>query len=77
MVTALPQGGVAAFGTYIVGQATKIYFENNASWGKGGPKPVVEEILKSIDKKSVLKDLKKEIGKTLDRNKHAKRQPAG
>lgn len=77
VVTALPQGGVAAFGTYIVGQATKIYFENNASWGRGGPKPVVEEILKTIDKKSVLTELKKEIQKSLERNKHAKRQPAG
>lgn len=77
VVTALPQGGVAAFGTYIVGQATKIYFENNASWGKGGPKPVVEEILKTIDKKSVLQELKQEIQKTLERNKHARRQPAG
>jgi GTPase len=71
VVTAVPQGGVAAFGTYIVGQATKVYFENNASWGKGGPKPVVQAILKSIDKKSVLTELKQEIQKTLDRNKHA------
>lgn len=77
VVTALPQGGVAAFGTYIVGQATKVYFENNASWGKGGPKPVVEELLKSIDKKSVLKELKDEIQKTIERNKHARRQAAG
>lgn len=72
VVTALPQGGVAAFGTYIVGQATKVYFENNASWGKGGPKTVVEAILKSIDKKSVLKELKQEIRKTMERNPHAK-----
>src|SRR5206468_7925764 len=54
VVTAVPQGAVASFGSYVVGRAAKRYFENGASWGSGGPKRVVEQILETVDKGSVL-----------------------
>jgi hypothetical protein len=41
VVTALPQGLAAGYGSYIVGQAAKYYLEHGASWGDTGPKNVV------------------------------------
>src|SRR5690606_20798066 len=40
ILTALPQGAAAGFGSYIVGHAAKYYFEHGASWGREGPKQV-------------------------------------
>src|SRR5205807_327190 len=36
-VTALPQGAAAGWGSYIVGEAARYYFEHGASWGPQGP----------------------------------------
>ena len=36
VLTALPQGAAAGYGSYIVGQAAKYYFEHGASWGGDG-----------------------------------------
>ena len=69
--TAVPQGAIAGFGSYIVGQAAKYYFEHGSSWGGESPKVVVKRILESTDKESVLEKLKQEIQKTLQRNAHA------
>ncbi|CAE7402356.1 unnamed protein product, partial [Symbiodinium sp. CCMP2456] len=52
VLTALPQGGAAGYGSYIVGKAAKYYFEHGASWGDEGPKTVVKRILEETDKKS-------------------------
>ena len=41
VLTALPQGAAAGYGSYIVGQAAKYYFEHGASWGGEAPKAVV------------------------------------
>ena len=38
VVSALPQGAAAGYGSYIVGQAARVYFEQGASWGQAGPK---------------------------------------
>lgn len=72
-ITALPQGAAAGYGSYIVGQASKYYFEHGASWGGEAPKTVVTRILKSIDKESVLSKLKDEIAKKINLNRHAGR----
>ena len=69
--TAIPQGLVGGWGSYLVGQAAKVYFEQGASWGGGSPKPVIKKILASTDKDSVLARLKDEIRDRLDRNVHA------
>ena len=37
VLTALPQGAAAGYGSYIVGQAARYYFEHGASWGEQGP----------------------------------------
>ncbi|MEW4452667.1 GTP-binding protein [Bremerella sp. JC817] len=71
VLTALPQGGAAGYGSYIVGKAAKYYFEHGASWGDEGPKTVVKRILEETDKKSVVQGLKDEIQKKLHLNRHA------
>jgi len=72
VLTALPQGAAAGYGSYIVGQAAKYYFEHGASWGGEAPKAVVSRILEATDKQSVLERLKAEINAKLKLNKYAR-----
>jgi small GTP-binding protein len=71
VATALPQGAAAGFGSYVVGQAARYYFEHGASWGQQGPKRVVTRILENTDKESVLSRLKEEIRKKISLNRYA------
>ena len=71
VLTALPQGAAAGYGSYIVGQAARYYFENGASWGQQSPKRVVSRILENTDKESVLRRLKAEIRNKLSLNRYA------
>jgi small GTP-binding protein len=73
VLTALPQALAAGYGSYIVGQAARYYFEHGASWGEQGPKRVVTRILENTDKKSVLQRLKDEIKKKISLNRYAKK----
>lgn len=70
-ITAVPQAAAAGFGSYIVGQAARYYFEHGASWGDRGPKSVIASILKNTDKSSVLSNLKAEIRSKLESNRHS------
>lgn len=74
-LTAIPQGAAAGYGSYIVGQAARYYFEHGGSWGGESPKAVVQRILAETDKDSVLNHLKEEIRRRLGVNSHAR--PAG
>ena len=71
VLTALPQGAAAGYGSYIVGQAARYYFEHGASWGQEAPKSVVTRILDSTDKESILQRLKDEIKKKIRLNPYA------
>ncbi len=73
-ISALPQGAAAGYGSYIVGQAARYYFEHGASWGEKGPKRVVARILESTDKQSVIDHLKSEIKGKLSKNRYSKEQ---
>lgn len=73
-LTAIPQAAAASYGSYIVGHAAKYYFEHGGSWGPGGPKQVVQQILDSTDRDSVLAKFKDEIRRRLDGNPHGKRK---
>ncbi|TWT90958.1 tRNA modification GTPase MnmE [Pseudobythopirellula maris] len=73
-LTALPQGAAAGYGSYLVGQAARFYFENGASWGDGGAKRVVADILDHTDKRSVIEKLKTEIRTKLGANRHASKK---
>ncbi len=70
-ITALPQMAAAGWGSYIVGEAARYYFEHGASWGPQGPKRVVTRILENTDKQSVLERLKAEIKNKISLNRHA------
>lgn len=70
-LTALPQGAAAGYGSYIVGQAARYYFEHGASWGQRGAKSVVAEVLRNTDKRSVIDRLKGEVRAKLGVNRHA------
>jgi small GTP-binding protein len=73
LLTAIPQGAAAGYGSYIVGQAAKYYFEHGNSWGSEGPKAVVKRLLAETDRTSVIEHLKAEIQKKLAVNRHAKK----
>ena len=70
-LTAIPQGAAAGYGSYLVGQAARCYFEQGASWGPSGPKSVVARILDNTDKGEVVGRLKDEIRVKLGKNRHA------
>ncbi|MFK8052100.1 MAG: DUF697 domain-containing protein [Woeseiaceae bacterium] len=61
MLTAGAQGAVAYYATYVVGQVTRQYLAQGCSWGDGGPKQVINDILDSLDRESVLKMAREDI----------------
>ena len=61
IVTAGAQGAIAYYSTYVVGRVAAKYLARGKSWGDGGPKQVVREILDSLDRDTVLVEAKREI----------------
>ena len=61
ILTAGAQGAIAYYSTYLVGQAAAEYLAKGKSWGDGGPKKVVKQILDSLERDTVLRDAKREI----------------
>ena len=61
IVTAGAQGAIAYYSTYVVGRVAAEYLGEGKSWGEGGPKHVVRQILDSLDRDTVLQDAKREI----------------
>ena len=61
ILTAGAQGAIAYYSTYLVGRAADDYLAKGKSWGYGGPKKVVTDILDSLDRDTVLRDAKREI----------------
>ncbi|MBD2091357.1 DUF697 domain-containing protein [Microcoleus sp. FACHB-1515] len=58
---ALAQAGVAGVTSTAIGQVTKAYLANGATWGPDGPKAVVSQILATLDKDSILSRIKDEL----------------
>jgi GTPase len=65
VLTAGAQGGVAYYGTYMIGRVAERYFAQGKSWGPGGPKAVVQEILESVDRDSVLAQARRDLAARL------------
>jgi hypothetical protein len=61
ILTAGAQGAIAYYSTYVVGHVAAEYLAQGKSWGDGGPKRVVKQILDSLDKETVLKEARREI----------------
>ena len=68
LVTAGAQGAIAYYSTYVVGQVASRYLAEGKSWGEGGPKQVVKQILDSLDRDTVLADARREIQARLGAN---------
>ncbi|HBB30476.1 MAG TPA: GTP-binding protein [Cyanobacteria bacterium UBA8803] len=64
---AITQAGVAGVSSYAIGQVTKTYLANGASWGEDSPKAVVSRILASLDETSILNRIKGELAAKLGR----------
>ncbi|MBE9052651.1 GTP-binding protein [Nostocales cyanobacterium LEGE 11386] len=58
---ALTQAGVAGVSSYGIGQVTKVYLANGATWGPEGPKAVISRILANLDETSILNRIKDEL----------------
>lgn len=65
VLTAGAQGAIAYYSTYVVGRIAAEYLSKGKSWGPGGPKQVVAEILDSLDKQTVLQEARREIRERL------------
>lgn len=62
---AFTQAGVAGFSSYAIGQVTKAYLANGASWGPDGPKAVVSRIIASLDESSIIGRIRDELQQKL------------
>ncbi|NEO53671.1 MAG: DUF697 domain-containing protein [Okeania sp. SIO3B5] len=58
---AVTQAAVGGLSSYGIGQVTKTYLANGASWGEEGPKAVVSHILESLDETSIMGRIKEEL----------------
>lgn len=61
ILTGGAQGAIAWYSTYVVGRVASRYLAQGKSWGSGGPKAVVNDILDSLDQETVLKEARREI----------------
>jgi GTPase len=66
---ALTQAGVAGVSCYGIGQVTKAYLANGATWGPDGPKAVINKILSNLDETSILNRIKAELEQKIKRPK--------
>lgn len=77
VATAAFQGAAAGYTSTIVGKAATAYFANGGSWAAGGPKKVVEEIIKANPKGEVTGRLAGQIREAIRRNRAAKVESSG
>lgn len=64
-VTALAQGSVAWYATYLIGQVATRYFVQGRSWGPGGPKRAVHDVLTLVDRESILAEARQALAERL------------
>jgi hypothetical protein len=49
----------------MIGRVAERYFAQGKSWGAGGPKAVVQEILESVDRDSILAQARQDLAARL------------
>jgi hypothetical protein len=69
-LTATAQGALAWYATYLTGTIAARWFARGKSWGRGGPRETVRDILATLDRDSILLSAREEIAALLE-------QPAG
>lgn len=73
MSIALTQAGIGGVASYSIGQVSKTYLANGATWGPNGPKAVVDQILASLDETSILNRIKDELKAKLEAQRWSSR----
>lgn len=68
VAVALTQAAVAGVATYAIGQVTRTYLVNGASWGEQGPKATITQIIDTLDEASIMARLKNELAHKLQQN---------
>jgi uncharacterized protein len=58
---AVTQASLAAYGTYAVGRAAQVYLEKGCTWGPLGQDTVIQEILGTIERNSIIDRLQQEL----------------
>jgi len=66
VLTAGTQGALAWYATYVTGNAAETWFAKGKSWGSGGPKETIKEILDGLDRDSILMTARSDIMSKLD-----------
>lgn len=74
VTVAITQAGVTGVASYGIGQVTKAYLANGATWGPDGPKAVIGKILASLDETSILNRIKDELQEKIKKGKGEKGQ---
>jgi small GTP-binding protein len=64
---AMAQAAIAGVSSYTIGQVSRTYFANGASWGTTDPKTLVQQILSNLDEASILHRLRQELAAKLER----------
>lgn len=60
---AITQASIAAYGTYAIGRATKIYLEKGCTWGLLGQDIVIQDILSQVEPDTIIYRLQQELFK--------------
>jgi hypothetical protein len=58
---AVTQASLAAYGTYAVGRAAQVYLEKGCTWGPLGQDTVIQEILGTIERNTIIYRLQQEL----------------
>lgn len=58
---AIAQGGIAAYGCYIIGKVTQTYLRRGCSWGDLGASATIQQILQQCDRQTLLYRLQTEL----------------
>ncbi len=58
--TALLQGGLAGYGSYVVGKVAQHYLEQGCTWGDRGPNTVIRTILNQVDRQTIIDRLRRD-----------------
>jgi len=66
--TAAAQGSIAYYATIVLGRVTEEWLAQGKSWGQRGPKVVVQEIVDSLDKTSIIQEGREAIMEKLGRS---------
>lgn len=59
------QAFAAGYTSRVIGEAAKVYLRNGASWGPAGPKTVIQSILDSLNRESIMYRIRDELSRRL------------